>query len=521
MLCRTLLLMAILAWAGIDDLSAQKLPMPYSFDDADDKATVFFLSSNDVPAGAFLSIFGDDFGASGTVSLGGTPAPIVSWEQHRITVSVPAGAAGPVIVAPGSGPVSDPFPLTIRPGRIRWVDQSAPAGGNGSEGTPWRDLATASSNLVAGDFVIVKAGVYTGTGEAAMATSKSGAQGNSITWFAKPGDFVLIDGTTTTKQAIRIDGAWTNVVGFVARGGQYQSILLNGTYSRVVDCEAKEGNGTASSKGQGINVNADYSKALGNYVHDNYSHGFYAHANYLEIGYNYVANSGCCGSPESYGYGVQVFMNPGATFTGARVYRNLVTSSNRSGIIIGQYADRVDMHENLVTGNDERCVIVNYGATNARIRNNVCYRNDRHQAGFYEIDLYEGTGIEVFNNAIVGPYAINKRSAMTGAIAIDGNGYDGTTRWTWDGTNYGTLSAWRAARSVDAASQVADPEFRDPARSDFRPGPSSPLIDAGIDAQCSHSPLGLACEQGAFEVPAGANDPAPNNPTNLRRTDRG
>lgn len=514
---------ALAAGLGAAPALAQKASLPYFFNDADDRATVFFLSSDDLPVGAHLSIFGDDFGSTGRVTLAGVTAPIRSWAANRIVVDVPSGSSGPVVVEPQGGQASSPFPLTVRSGRIRYLDPSAASGGDGSAGAPWRDFPTANAAARPGDFIIVRAGSYTATGgESAWSASTSGTAGNSITWYAAPGAYVLVDGSNGTKQAVRVDGAHVNIVGVVGTRGKYQNIFLNGNHSRAIDCESRDSDGSTSGKGQGINVNADFAKAYGNYVHDNWSHGFYAYANDIEVAYNYVAGSGCCGVTDSRGYGIQVYSAMGPVFARAKVYRNYVTASNRSGIVAGQYADGTDIYENIITANDERAILVHYGAVRTRIRNNVMYRNDNDRAGFYEIDLYDSTDVEVMNNSTTGPYAINKRSTTTGTVTIDANLYDGTTRWTWNGTNYGTLSAWRSGTGKDPRSQAANPQYRNPASNDFRPGTGSPLIDAGDDGACARPPAGARCDQGAFETPGapggGGTPPVP--PANVRRTDR-
>lgn len=520
--CAILLLTGSLAHGQ----SAAKQDPPFWYDDADDTATIYFLSSDDVPEGGWLAIYGDDFRTGGRVTLNGVEVATESWSNRKIVLGVPAGSSGPVVVDPTGGDASEPRALTVHDGRILHLDASAPNGGNGSASQPYNDPDDADFYANPGDQIWVHGGTYTGPGkEGVFDADRSGRAGETVTWFAMPGETVEIDASTASKSAIRIDASYVNMVGMVGVGSPYNGVYVTGGNGRVVDCELKDGNGTSSGKGQGINIYGEAGKALGNYVHDNYSHGFYIHADDLEIAYNYVANSGCCGSPSSYGYGIQLYVvDPGPVFTRGKVYRNYVTTAKRSGFVVGKYADGIDLYENIVTGNRERCVIVNYGATNTKIRNNVCYENDVSGNGHYEIDLYDGSGAEIHNNAVTGTYGIRKRTGFTGTVTIDANLYDGTTRWAWDSDTYTSLSAWRSGTGSDNAGQAADPSYRDPSSDDFRPAEGSALIDAGDDGRCARPPLGDGCDQGAFEsVPAGGGGgggEAPPYPENLRRTDK-
>lgn len=516
------ILFFLVAFSATLCLGQVKPDPPYWFDDANDDATVYFLSSNDVTENGYLAIYGDDFRSSGRVTLNGVEAPVESWSYRKIIIRVPAGSSGPVRVEPQGGTASAPFPVTVHGGTVYHLDAGAPAGGNGSAASPWNLFETADDSVSAGDFVVVHGGVYRGSGEYNWDADTSGTASNSITYFALPGAVVEVDGSSVTKVAVRVDGSYINMVGLVARTSQYINIYLNGSHSRAVDCESKDGDGSVSTKGQGFNIWATGAKALGNYIHDNYSHGFYVHADDMEIGYNYVANSGCCGAPPTYGYGIQLYLvDPGPTFSGAKVYRNYVTSSNRSGMVIGLYADNTDVYENIVTGNTERALIVNYGATDTTIRNNVFYNNDTNGAGYYEVDLYSGTDVTVMNNVMTGPLGLRKHSGITGSVMIDSNFYDGSSRWEWHSTRYNSFAEWRAATSMDQSSQTGSPLFSGPGSDDYRPGVGSPLIDAGDSAYCASPPQGQSCDQGAFET-AGTTEPptTPSTPENVQRTDK-
>lgn len=521
---------ALLATAPVYPQGTTKTEPPYSYDDADDAATIYFLSADDVAAGGYVGIYGDDFLGGGTVTLGSTSLTVLTWSPRRVVVQVPTNAvSGPLVVNPNGGIASTAHTLTVHAGRILHLDPTASAGGNGAASAPWRDFSTADTNVLPGDFIVVHGGTFSNSNESVWYAKKAGAANNSITYFAKPGDVVVVDGSTAVKSAIRTDAAFVNFVGFIAQGSQYQNILLNGASSRAVDCEAKNGNGSVSGKGQGINIGGPNAKALGNYVHDNWSHGFYVSIDGLEVGYNYVANSGCCGAPANYGYGVQVFKNPGTTFTGAKVYRNFLIGNNRSGVVVGQYATSSDVYENIIKGNDESGIIVDYGAVNTTIRNNTIVDNDTDGLGYYAIRLLAdpgmengliATGVTIFNNVIRAGNTIERELAVTGVIQADNDVYDTNSgKWRWNGTTYTSLASWVTNTGNDGHGKVANPGFRAPSTNDYRPAATSPMIDAGDDAHCARPVQGSHCDVGAFESPSGVGS-APSAPTNLRRTER-
>ncbi len=109
----------------------------------------------------------------------------------------------------------------------------------------------------------------------------------------------------------------------------------------------------------------------------------------------------------------------------------------------------------------------------------------------------EGTGHVVANNAVA--YAGNGDWACFGldlpatAYAFSDSNlcwFPGAAPGAW-AQGKGDLAAWRASSGLDGASLVADPRFRDPASPawDFRPGPSSPLIDAANPGRATATDL--------------------------------
>jgi len=185
------------------------------------------------------------------------------------------------------------------------------------------------------------------------------------------------------------------------------------------------------------------------------------------------------------------------------VRNNLVYAGNSAGISIGGYAAGV--------GGSARVTIVG----------NTLLRNDGANTGAGEFQIQYHATDNVFANNIVhaGPggvlvYAFSGDTATP--ATLDHNLYwsdagSGGSSWTWRGTEYGSLAAYRAGSSQDAHSPFADPQFLDLVAPDVRVAAGSPAIDAGsdpgnglagaVDFAGNPRNSGAAIDIGAYERP--------------------
>ncbi|MBA8888082.1 hypothetical protein FHW12_002306 [Dokdonella fugitiva] len=152
---------------------------------------------------------------------------------------------------------------------------------------------------------------------------------------------------------------------------------------------------------------------------------------------------------------------------------NLVHSGNSSGISLGGYAAGV--------GGTEHCSVVG----------NTLLRNDVQGTGSGELQIqYHASDNLVVDNVLyagAGGVLVYAYTGDTTAPAmLDHNLYwsdagAAGSSWTWRGTEYDSLAAWRAGSSQDAHSPFADPLFLDLLAPDLRVAAGSPAIDAGSD----------------------------------------
>jgi hypothetical protein len=164
----------------------------------------------------------------------------------------------------------------------------------------------------------------------------------------------------------------------------------------------------------------------------------------------------------------------GRTSSDVVVRNNLVYASNSAGISIGGYAPGV--------GGSERVTIVG----------NTLLRNDQAATGAGEFQIqYHAAANRVENNILragaggVLVYAFTGDTAMP--AMLDHNLYwsdagSGGSSWTWRGSEYDSVVAYRAGSQQDVHSPFADPLFLDLAAPDLRVATGSAAIDAGSDS---------------------------------------
>ena len=158
--------------------------------------------------------------------------------------------------------------------------------------------------------------------------------------------------------------------------------------------------------------------------------------------------------------------------TGITVRDNLIYGNNASGIAAGGYdADRG-------------------WAVNCSFLNNTLYNNDTKKLGRGEIGIAKSHDLLFSGNIIyTGPQNLAILTEDFGAKYIYNINFDyniyygpgGSRGLRFVGTDTGRvgLNMWKNKTKQDAASKIADPQFTDPIKGDFRLKQYSPAIDFG------------------------------------------
>lgn len=501
-----------------------------------------FLDVSSAPEGAFVGIIGEGFGGNaGNVRFGPTPATAVhSWTETKITVAVPAGAGGTVVVETASGDSSTPQPFSTHSGSTKWISKSGNDSNACTQGSPCLTIDRGKSVAAPGDVVLIRDGTYceqSGSGVGLyIRGSNSGTATRPITYRGYPGETVNVDCCGSCGgSTLYLEGSYLQVANLGATGARGTGIVFTGDQNRVADCRSWNNNvaGYAATSGAGINVQnaASGAKILGCEIHDNGSrdnldHGFYVKGDLMEIAHNVVYN-------HAYGYGLQLY-DSNASYSGARVHSNTFHHNRNAGITANQGSANAEIYNNVIYSNTRNGIIVagsNNAPSGTRIYSNTVYGNDNADVGYWQIRLISGSGTQIRNN-VVG--ASNRRlmqvDSGAGVAGIDSNLYADNQPWSfrWHGSNSNHAN-WVTASGGDGQSIVGDPGFVDAASGDLQIGPTSAALD-NADAANSPTrdhdgrsrPSGSGPDRGAYEFvdAGGTSGNPPPDVSNAHRTDK-
>ena len=270
-------------------------------------------------AGAFVTIYGRNFGASrstSSVTVGGGPAgsyPV--WTDTKITIQLGAAAVTGNIAVTTSTGASNAAPFTVRAGNIYFVATIGSDSGSGKYSSPWQTLMHARDTMKPGDITYVMNGVAQagddGSGwQTSLLLSNGGTATAPMALVVYPQAIATIGSVTGPPTGVRSaprGGTYPNYwvfAGFTLRGQGAAMALWGSTGWRIIanDFSCPGGNGAGACMDT---VESSSLAFYGNNVHDTgivtasaLYHGAYfgTDSNHLDIGWNTIANvHGCRG----------------------------------------------------------------------------------------------------------------------------------------------------------------------------------------------------------------------------------
>jgi parallel beta-helix repeat protein len=391
-----------------------------------------------------------------------------------------------------------------------YVDNTNASCSNTGSGTtpalPFCTIGKGASVAVAGDIVSVLAGTYAET----VSAPRSGSAGLPITFTAAPGVTVSGNGSATVGGAFRISSkSYISINGFIVTSTADYGVYVSGSNHITISNNhvSYSGSPVSGSTRAGIYISSTTNSTIsGNTSDHNSKHGIH-----LTNGSNnnLVSNNLTFANAQQWqrdASGIRLDGSNNNTFL-----QNITYSNEDSGVSNYAGSSGNFFIGNLTYGNGDHG-IDNYNAPNQIIIGNTAEGN--HTAGLnFEGDMAGGSSGATLRNNIsvdngINPITGQKSNIRVDVLSVPGTTMDydlvylsgaGTVEIQWNGTNYATLAAFKAAvPGQEVHGLQADPLFVSPVAyatrppavvvGDFHIKSGSPAIDSA-DADAPSEPL--------------------------------
>ena len=315
--------------------------------------------------GAFVTLYGNNFGSNPTVTVGGgqaivmlAPASYLWYEKMTIQLGALA-QSGDIVVSNSSGS-SNGLPFTVRAGNIYFVATNGSDANPGTFASPWKTLPHAVQATGAGDIIYAMNGVSQtaddGQGwNAAVLLRTAWCQGTAASpkaLIAYPGATVTIGNPTGSSPSFGLRGADSSASGGACGGNWvFAGINFRGNFPvqaagpstnwRFVGNDISNPQASGGEGGAWETLQATYVKCYGNNGHDlnlattdRLQQGFYlsTDSNHAEMAWNLINDA-------KGRAGVQVHSSPLSSGNGyamfdISIHDNMIHDIAEEGIIV-------------------------------------------------------------------------------------------------------------------------------------------------------------------------------------------
>ena len=560
-----LILFGLLAAAGA---SAQTTPPAVFFTDLLSGPNTGGENGN----GTILTIYGRNFGTTGTVTVGGgAVATVKQWggrskaatvvaQLETISVALGANAkTGTVVVTTSAGSstcedTKDNCQFTVRSGNIYCVSTSGNDSNSGAfPSSCWATISKAAHTMAAGDISYVQNGVNQTAVDnynASIAVTSGGSSGSPIALVAYPGASSTI-GTDTVNFGVRTPAIAGNMANWVLAGFNLHgadALEIGTTNWRVVNNSAQCPNGQGQDACMQGAQGAGNLVYYGNYIYNSglncpasnckQYHGLYltTDTNHVWIGWNEInpdpartGHAGCRAiqfnsTPEGAGTGLDQF--------DLHLHDNYIHNAICDGInfnTVNPDAGTVEAYNNVIwhvgTGpnppvdQESNYTCFNIGSASAHTKPVLIYNNTLYDCGAVpDSDAVSDKGmfspyvpVQLDNNII---YQSNSSVPY-----ITHNTSGNASKIT--GSNNIWFGAGAKPSGVATTADLSvDPLLTGPTSGIFTLLTSSPAIAAGTTAKSTPYDFGGLIRPtppslGAYEITSGTAVQKPNPPTGL------
>jgi len=395
-------------------------------------------------------------------------------------------------------------------GATYYVDNTNPLCADTGSGTlaalPFCTISKGASVAVAGDNVRVLAGSYTET----VSVPTSGSSGLPITYSAASGVTASGNGSASSGSAFRISSkSYITINGFTITGTADHGIYVFGSNNITISNNhiSYSGQPVSGSTRAGIYINSTTNSTIsGNTTDHNSSHGIH-----LTNGANnnLVSNNVTFANAQQWqrdASGIRLDASINNT-----ILHNITYSNEDSGMTNYTGSSGNSFIGNLTYGNGDHG-IDNYNSPSNILIGNTAQGNHTAGINFEGTSAPASSGATIMNNISVdngiNPITGQKSNIRVDARSVPGTTMDynlvylsgaGTSMIQWNGTNYATLAAFKAAvPGQEVHGLQADPLFVSPVAyatrppavvvGDFHIKAGSPAIDSAY-ADAPSEPL--------------------------------